>query len=247
MNQLLFERLVEKPRATGKWFLLPVSLLLHGILIAAIVVVPYVNADSQLPPVEYISVSMASTPPVPPPPVVRKSGRKNKPRQEKKIEKKSKPKISKRFVPPREIPDKIIEEDLSDLFDTGANTGDYIPGAPESDGDFSLSPFLGNEINTNTNSAAPISVVAAKLIKRVSPQYPKIAKQAHVEGTVEIEAVTDIYGRVVKARVIKGHPLLTAAALQAIRQWVYEPYILCGIPKPVIFTVQVKFKLNRRN
>jgi outer membrane biosynthesis protein TonB len=49
-----------------------------------------------------------------------------------------------------------------------------------------------------------------------------------------------------QARVISGHPLLNDAALSAIKQWVYEPYILNGIPKPVIFTATVTFTLQNQ-
>jgi TonB family protein len=70
--------------------------------------------------------------------------------------------------------------------------------------------------------------------------------KAHIQGNVVINATTDIYGRVIQAQVINGHPLLRQAALTAIRQWVYEPYILNGVPRPVRFTVVVKFNLNNR-
>jgi len=68
---------------------------------------------------------------------------------------------------------------------------------------------------------------------------------AHIEGSVNIEAVTDIFGKVIKARVVSGHPLLVAAAVQAVKQWVYEPYIINGVPRPVVFTASVSFRLTR--
>ncbi|MCK7466846.1 MAG: energy transducer TonB [Desulfosudis oleivorans] len=83
-------------------------------------------------------------------------------------------------------------------------------------------------------------------IKEVKPVYPQIALTARIQGVVIIEAMTDIYGRVRDARVISGHPLLNDAALSAIKQWVYEPYILNGIPKPVIFTATVTFTLQNQ-
>jgi len=61
-----------------------------------------------------------------------------------------------------------------------------------------------------------------------------------------INATTDIYGRVVEAKVINGHPLLRPSAIAAIREWVYEPYILNGVPRPVKFTVVVRFNLQNR-
>ena len=87
-------------------------------------------------------------------------------------------------------------------------------------------------------------VKAPKLIKQVDPIYPEIARQARVEGIVIIEAVTDIYGRVQTMKVLRSIPLLDQAALDAVRQWVYEPMIINGRPRGVIFTVTVRFTLK---
>jgi TonB family protein len=61
---------------------------------------------------------------------------------------------------------------------------------------------------------------------------------------VIIEATTDTFGRVSEARVIKGHPLLNQAAVEAIRRWIYEPFLINGVPKPVRFTVTITFRLD---
>jgi len=95
---------------------------------------------------------------------------------------------------------------------------------------------------------APIRAVGEikppKLLKEVKPIYPEIARQARVEGVVIIEAVTDIYGRVAHVKVLRSIPLLDQAAVDAVRQWVYEPMIINGRPRGVIFTVTVTFKLK---
>ena len=65
-----------------------------------------------------------------------------------------------------------------------------------------------------------------------------------MEGVVIIEATTDIYGRVANMKVLRSIPLLDQAALDAVRQWVYEPMIINGRPRPVIFTVTVRFQLK---
>jgi protein TonB len=64
------------------------------------------------------------------------------------------------------------------------------------------------------------------------------------QGTVILEATTDIYGRVVGVRVLRSLALLDAAAVEAVRQWVYEPLLLNGRPRPVTFTVTVRFVLK---
>ena len=83
-----------------------------------------------------------------------------------------------------------------------------------------------------------------KLIKRIEPVYPNIAREAGVEGTVILEATTDINGRVANVKVLRSIPILDQAAIDCVRQWVYEPMIIDGKPREVIFTITVVFKLK---
>ena len=81
-------------------------------------------------------------------------------------------------------------------------------------------------------------------LKNVQPSYPDIAKQARVQGVVILECTIDPDGRVGEVKVLRGIPLLDAAAVEAVRQWVYTPTLLHGVPVPVIMTVTVNFKLS---
>ena len=83
-----------------------------------------------------------------------------------------------------------------------------------------------------------------KLIKAVKPIYPEDARQKLVEGTVILEATIDIYGRVQKAEVLQSIPLLDQSAIDAVRQWIYEPAIIEGKPRAIIFTITVTFTLE---
>ncbi len=83
-----------------------------------------------------------------------------------------------------------------------------------------------------------------KLIKKVEPVYPESARKAEIEGVVIIEATTDVYGRVKKVKILRSIPELDQAATDAVKQWVYEPKIIDGKPRGVIFTVTVQFKLD---
>ncbi len=83
-----------------------------------------------------------------------------------------------------------------------------------------------------------------RLIKKVKPRYPEAAQKAGIQGKVILEAVTDVYGRVADIAKVEGHPLLNEAAVEALKQWVYEPFIIKGIPQAVKFTVIVYFNLN---
>jgi protein TonB len=83
-----------------------------------------------------------------------------------------------------------------------------------------------------------------KLIKMVQPVYPEEARKAGVEGIVILEVTSDQSGRVASARVLKSVPLLDQAAIEAVKQWLYEPAIIDGKPRPVVFTVTVNFQLK---
>jgi TonB family protein len=87
-------------------------------------------------------------------------------------------------------------------------------------------------------------VMPPKLIAQVDPVYPEVAKKASVEGVVILEATTDIYGKIADIKVLRSIPLLDQAAIDAVRQWVYEPMVVDGKPKEVTFTVTVNFSLD---
>ena len=80
--------------------------------------------------------------------------------------------------------------------------------------------------------------------KHVNPEYPAIAQSARVQGVVIIEAMIGTTGDVSSARVLRSIPLLDQAALDAVRQWQFQPTLLNGAPVSVIMTVTVQFTLS---
>ncbi len=88
-------------------------------------------------------------------------------------------------------------------------------------------------------------VKMARLLHRVEPEYPVIARQMRVSGVVEIEGVIGVDGRMREVRLVSGHPLLARAALEAVRQWIYEPTTLNGVPVEVVAPITVTFRLNQ--
>ncbi|MCU0244899.1 MAG: energy transducer TonB [Acidobacteria bacterium] len=88
------------------------------------------------------------------------------------------------------------------------------------------------------------AVKPPKLVKQVAPVYPETARQARVEGVVILEARADEKGDVVDARVLRSVPALDKAALAAVKQWKYEPMVIDGKPRPVVFTVTIRFALD---
>jgi protein TonB len=87
-------------------------------------------------------------------------------------------------------------------------------------------------------------VAEGMLIHRVKPQYPVAAKLARIEGSVALQAIVGKDGSIQNLRVISGHPLLTSAALEAVKQWRYKPYYLNGEPVEVETQIVVNFLLT---
>jgi protein TonB len=88
------------------------------------------------------------------------------------------------------------------------------------------------------------NVQASKLIHRVEPRYPELAKKARVSALVLLQVTVGEDGNVADIKLLRGHPLLNKAALDAVRQWKYSPTLLNGEPVPVIATVTVNFVLR---
>ena len=84
----------------------------------------------------------------------------------------------------------------------------------------------------------------AKMVRRILPVYPPLAKQARVSGTVRLQGVITKEGTIQQLQVISGHPLLVQAAIEAVKQWVYRPTLLNGDPVEVIAPIEVNFTLS---
>ena len=81
------------------------------------------------------------------------------------------------------------------------------------------------------------------LIHQVKPTYPPLARQARIQGTVVLQAVIAKDGTIQGLKVVSGHPMLTGAAVEAVKQWRYKPYFLNGEPVEVETVVTVNFTL----
>jgi protein TonB len=84
----------------------------------------------------------------------------------------------------------------------------------------------------------------ANLLHKVQPIYPPIARQARVQGAVELRAIIGKTGTIENLVVVRGHPMLSAAAIAAVRQWRYRPYLLNGEPIEVETEITVNFLLS---
>ena len=81
-----------------------------------------------------------------------------------------------------------------------------------------------------------------RILHRVEPEYPRVARAAHVMGDVVLEIVIDKQGNVATAKALSGHPLLIESAMNAVKQWRYEPMVLGD--GPVIFEARVVLQFH---
>src|SRR2546429_31602 len=83
-----------------------------------------------------------------------------------------------------------------------------------------------------------------KAFATTHPQYPTLARQAHIQGQVQIDAILDEQGNVIDMKVVSGPPLLYQAALDALKKWRYEPTYLNDQPIAVEMMVMISFQLG---
>ena len=244
MERRLFEDLIESDvvaHKTSQSKTLPVSLILHAIVLLAIVIVPILSPAEMPDPAAAVKaffvdpVSAPAPPPPPPPPAPKATVVKTPP----------KPVLdtAPKFQAPVDVPEQIKPEEGLDLGVEGGVAGGVEGGVPGG--------VVGGVVGGLPDAPAPVQAVRVggqikepKKLKNVNPVYPDIAKQARVQGVVILECTISPQGKVTDVKVLRGIPLLDAAAIEAVKQWVYTPTLLNGVPVPVIMTVTVNFRLN---
>jgi protein TonB len=223
---------------------------LHIVLLATLIIVPlYTTGTIQLS--KYQDTLLMAPPAAPPPPP---AGRAVAPHMTPR-----RPNLTYtqgKVTAPASIPKRISLDNEAAEPDLGGVVG----GVPGGVAGGQLGGSLGGVIG-GTGTSVPIpppQKAAAKRIVRVGsslkaprqiysaqPDYPVLAREAHIWGTVVVNAVIDEQGNVVQAHALNGHPLLIPAALKAVLQWKYEPTLLNGVPVAVEMEVTVHF--NFRN
>lgn len=164
------------------------------------------------------------------------------------------------LVVPRVIPNRIAhvsgepnEKDLEGAIDLGAGvSGGVAGGVPGGQlggviGGASSGPVRPEVINSQPKVPVRVGgkVKAPRLLSGPAPAYPLLARQGKIAGAVVIEAVIDERGNVVEMRTISGPSILVLAAMEALRQWKYEPTTLGGESVPVRLLVTITFESHR--
>jgi protein TonB len=89
------------------------------------------------------------------------------------------------------------------------------------------------------------AVQKSKLIQQAPPVYPPLAVQARISGVVRLNAIIGADGTVKNLTVVSGHPLLVPSAMEAAKQWVYQPTLVNGKPVEVVTQLEVNFMLEQ--
>jgi protein TonB len=108
-------------------------------------------------------------------------------------------------------------------------------------------PVVSSTPKTAATVVKPPRISAIELahpIRRADPIYPPLARQARISGVVELQGVLGTDGRIHELKVLRGHPMLVKAAVDAVSQWTYAPTILNGQAVEVVAPIIVTFKLN---
>jgi protein TonB len=244
----MFEEMVvssPKGKKTNKSWTVIVSGIVQATFLAVLILIPLIYTEA-LPKASLATLLIAPPPPPPPPP----------PPAATQIVK-VKPQVhlmdAGKLVAPKVIPKevKIIKEEAEQPDAMGAMGG--VPGGVPGG---QMGGVIGGVIGgvggappppkpTQTRIRQGGAVQAAKLVNRVQPQYPPLARQTRISGTVRLHALISKDGSVQQLEVMSGHPLLVQAALDAVRQWRYQPTTLNGEPVEVDTTIDVIFSLNQ--
>lgn len=221
-----------------------VSVLAHVALLGVVIAVPLLM-DSPLPEPAggavqaFFATPLELAPPPPPPPPPAPAARPAVKVQASTVER------TEGFVAPVAIPVDIVPEAGIDFGVAGGVAGGVEGGVPGG--------VVGGVIGglPEAPPAPPLAPVRVggrvqepKKLKAVPPVYPDAAVASRIEGVVILECLISPQGRVTEVKVLRGVPLLEEAALDAVRQWIYTPTLMDGVPVPVIMTVTVRFDLR---
>lgn len=244
----MFEEMVVSNatnKKTNKPWTVVVSMLLQVGFLAILILIPLIYTEA-LPKTLMSSILLAPPPPPPPPPPPA-------PVQVVHVKPTAHLMEAGKLVAPKAIPKdvKIIKEEEAPP-DMGAGMVGGVPGGVAGG---SMGGVIGGVIGGAGSAAPPPpkvtpkritvggNVQAAHLVNRVQPIYPPLARQTRISGTVKLHAIIAKNGGVESLTVVSGHPLLVQSALDAVKQWRYQPTLLNGDPVEVDTEIDVIFSL----
>lgn len=220
-----------------------ISIIIESLFLAVIVIVPLMYTEV-LPTQQLVTFLIAPPPPPPPPPPPAAA-----PVKAVQIQSNI---VQGELRTPTRVPKRVemIREDAAPPALGGVEGGvaGGIPGG-------TMGGVIGGIISSAPAvlpKAAPPKVLRVSqgvsrglLIRRVEPVYPMLAKQARIQGEVVLNAIIGKDGAIENLQVERGHPLLAAAAVDAVKQWRFKPFLLNGEPIEIETIVNVNFVLSQ--
>jgi protein TonB len=221
-----------------------ISFIFQLVLIGMLVLVPLLFTEA-LPKTQLMTFLVAPPPPPPPPPPAAAPI--------KIVKQVQTDIINGQLRTPTKIPQKVemIKEDEAP---PPVMSGTVIGGVPGGVPGGQMGGVIGGIISS-TPVAVPKQVIPQRVrvsqgvtqglvIRRVQPTYPALARQARIQGAVQLQAEISKDGSIQNLRLISGHPMLAPAAIEAVKQWKYKPYYLNGEPVEVETQITVNFSLS---
>ena len=224
------------------------SFCLQCLMVIVLAIIPLMFTD-ELPRQQLLTFLVAPPPPPPPPPPAAAEAVKVIKQIQSDI-------LNGQLRTPSKIPSKVqmIKEEEAPPPITG---GGVIGGVPGGIPGGQLGGVIGGIISASSTlnavpKLAPVmpkrlrvsqGVISGQLIRKVEPKYPLLAQQARIQGQVVLSAIISKSGLVEGLELVSGHPMLVPAALDAVRQWRYRPYLLNGEPVEVETTITVTFHI----
>lgn len=234
-----------------KFFATTTSLIVNCLAIVAMLIIPLAFPEA-LPKAQLLTFLVAPPPPPPPPPpaaaevqhVVRQI-------QTDMLN-------NGALRTPTKIPQKIQMIKEEEAPPPMPASGGVVGGVPGGIPGGQMGGVIGSVISATSSLAAVPKFVPATpqririsagvtkglLIQRIEPPYPTLARAARVQGDVVLSAVIDSNGHITNLLLVSGHPMLVPAAIAAVKQWRYKPYLLNGQPVEVETTITVIFTLS---
>jgi protein TonB len=221
-----------------------VSFAIQVMIVGVMVLIPLIFTEA-LPKTQLMTFLVAPPPPPPPPPPAAAPVHVVKQIQT--------DIVNGELRTPTKIPKKVqmIKEDEAPppVMSTAGVVGGVPGGVPGG----SMGGVIGGIINSTPVAVPKIAtpqrvrvssgVQSGLLVRKVAPNYPPLARQARIQGTVLLQAQISKEGTIEDLRLISGHPMLAPAAIDAVKQWKYRPYLLNGEPVEVETQIQVNFTL----
>jgi len=221
-----------------------ISFIFEVAFIGVLVLIPLLFTEA-LPKTQLMTFLVAPPPPPPPPPPPAAAPIKVVKQVQTDI-------INGQLRTPTKIPQKVemIKEEEAPPPTMSAGVVGGVPGGVPGGqmggvigGIISSTPVAVPKVATPQRVRVSQGVTQGLLIHKVQPAYPPLARQARIQGVVLLQAEISKDGTIENLRLISGHPMLAPAAIEAVKQWRYKPYILNGEPVEVDTQITVNFTL----